>query len=77
MRDQLTRIQSHLDALEPVKAWTVILHDVCGYDLREIAEITETTIAAAQSRLVRGRGELHHRIERDPSLADALEKDEG
>jgi RNA polymerase sigma-70 factor, ECF subfamily len=76
MRDALARIQCHLDAIDHVKAWTLILHDVCGYDLREIAAITDASIAAAQSRLIRGRAELHARIERDPSLADALENGE-
>lgn len=73
IRSTLGRIRRHLDAIEPMKAWAVVLHDVCGYDLREVAEITETTVSAAQSRVVRGRTELHERIEADPELADALE----
>jgi RNA polymerase sigma-70 factor (ECF subfamily) len=73
LRSVIGRVKRHLDALDPVKSWTVLLHDVCGYDLREIAEITEASISAAQSRLVRGRAELHARIEADPELADALE----
>lgn len=71
-RGTLARIRKHLDALEPNKAWTVVLHDVCGYDLREISEITEVSVAAAQTRLVRGRRELHGLIEADPELADVL-----
>jgi RNA polymerase sigma-70 factor (ECF subfamily) len=73
-RAVMARVQQHIDSLDPVKAWTLLLHEVCGYDLREIAEITESTVAAAQSRLVRGRAELHARIESDPELADALER---
>ena len=76
MRSVLRRVRGHLDAMDPVKAWTVVLHDVCGHDLREIAEITECSIAAAQSRLVRGRGELHARLEGDPELAEELERTE-
>lgn len=75
LRAVIERVQRHIDALDPVKAWTVLLHDVCGYDLGEIAEITEVSVAAAQSRLVRGRAELHTRIEADSELADALESD--
>jgi RNA polymerase sigma-70 factor, ECF subfamily len=75
LRDVIERVQRHIDALDPVKAWTVLLHDVCGYDLREIAEITEASVAAAQSRLVRGRAELHASIEADSDLADVLESD--
>lgn len=73
LRSLLGRVRKHLDAMDPIKAWAVVLHDVCGYDLREIAEITEASVAATQSRLVRGRAELHERIEADPELTDALE----
>lgn len=71
-RSTLRRVREHLSELDPVKAWTLLLHDVGGYDLKEIAEITGASIAAAQSRLVRGRAELHARLEADPELADLL-----
>jgi RNA polymerase sigma-70 factor (ECF subfamily) len=74
MRSALGRVRKHLDALDENKSWTVLLHDVCGYDLQEIAEITGATVAAAQTRLVRGRRDLHERIAADPALAGALEK---
>lgn len=71
-RDLVRSVRAVLDQMDHVKAYTVLLHDVCGYDLREVAEITESTVAAAQSRLVRARAELHERIERDPELRDML-----
>jgi RNA polymerase sigma-70 factor (ECF subfamily) len=71
-RSTLRRVLAHLDGIDEVKAWAYVLHDVCGYDLREVAQITDTTVAAAQSRLVRGRRELHERIAADPELAPLL-----
>jgi RNA polymerase sigma-70 factor, ECF subfamily len=76
-RSAMRRVRAHLDAVEESKAWTFILHDVCGYDLREIAQITGVSVAAAQTRLMRGRREVHERIATDPELANALDSMEG
>jgi DNA-directed RNA polymerase specialized sigma24 family protein len=48
--------------MKPERAETVFLHDVLGHDLAEIALLTRVSVAAAQSRLVRGRRELRHRL---------------
>jgi RNA polymerase sigma-70 factor (ECF subfamily) len=77
-RSTLKRVMSHLEAIDEAKAWTYMLHDVLGYDLREVAEITDTSVAAAQSRLVRGRRELRERLAADPELGPMLlDKDNG
>lgn len=61
-REQLERLRQHLAAMDPAKAATVLLHDVLGHDLAEIAVLTGASVAAAQSRLVRGRRELRRRM---------------
>ena len=76
LRSVLRRVKGHLEAMDEARAWAFLLHDVHGYDVREMARIMETSEAAAQSRLVRARKELHERIARDPELADALTRRE-
>jgi|KBSMisStaDraftv2_1062788.scaffolds.fasta_scaffold459543_2 RNA polymerase sigma factor (sigma-70 family) len=71
-REALARVAQHLDGMDERKAWAYVLHDLLGYDLREISQITGASPAATQSRLVRGRREVHERIENDPDLAQAL-----
>jgi RNA polymerase sigma-70 factor (ECF subfamily) len=71
-RDLERYIRRHIEAVDEAKAWAFLLHDVCGFDLREVAQITGVTVAAAQRRLVRGRQEIHERITADPELAGAL-----
>jgi RNA polymerase sigma factor (sigma-70 family) len=73
LRNVMRRVMAHLESIDGTKAWTFLLHDVCGYDLREIAEITGVSLTATQTRLVRGRREVHERIAADPELANLLE----
>jgi RNA polymerase sigma-70 factor (ECF subfamily) len=75
-RSTLRRVLSHLDHLDEAKAWAYVLHDICGYDLREVAQITESSVSAAQTRLVRGRRELRARLEADAELVALLAKTE-
>jgi RNA polymerase sigma-70 factor (ECF subfamily) len=75
-RDLMLRVRKHLDEIDENKAWTFLLHDACGYDLQEIAQITGVSVAAAQARLVRGRREVHERIAADPDIAGHITLDE-
>ena len=74
MRDTVRRVADHLSAMRPDRSWAFVLHDVCGYSLDEVAHICGISAAAAQSRLVRGRRELHDRAAVDGALAEALDR---
>ncbi len=60
-RHQVERVRRILSEMSPDRAETLVLHDVLGHSLAEIAALTETTVAAAQSRLVRGRKQFRER----------------
>jgi RNA polymerase sigma-70 factor, ECF subfamily len=64
-RDELVMVRRHLTAMDPDRVTSLLLHAM-GYELTEIAELTTTSVAAAQSRLSRGRRELRARMEDAP-----------
>jgi RNA polymerase sigma-70 factor (ECF subfamily) len=73
-REALERLGDHLAAMKAERAWAFVLHDVCGYSLEEVSHICGVSTVAAQSRLVRGRRELHRLIADDPRLVDILDR---
>ncbi len=62
-RGEVELLREVLAAMDPAKAEAVFLHDVLGHELAEVAVLTGTSVAAAQSRLVRGRRELLDRLD--------------
>lgn len=73
LRQALARIKLHLSRMDEARAWTFLLHDVYGYDLQETSQIMGVSLSAAQSRLVRGRREVHERLRNDPGLRGFLD----
>jgi RNA polymerase sigma factor (sigma-70 family) len=63
-RRQLEWLQETLARMNDDQAQTIVLHDVLGHDLGEVAAMMGATVAAAQRRLSRGHQELMRRAER-------------
>lgn len=62
-RAELERLRIQLSEMKSTHAEAVFLHDVLGHELAEIALMTQVSVSAAQSRLVRGRRELFKRLD--------------
>jgi len=73
-RQAIERVRAELERMNSDRAWTFLLHDVYGYDLKEVGQITGVSLSAAQTRLVRGRREIHERIKQDVALARFLKQ---
>jgi RNA polymerase sigma factor (sigma-70 family) len=61
-RAEVERLRGVLARMPAEQVETLILHDVLGHGLDEIARLTRVSPAAAQSRLARGRKELDRRL---------------
>ena len=64
-RGDLDRLRLHLSQLSRPKALTVVLHDILGHEITEVARLTDASVVAAQSRLARARRELRRRLDQD------------
>jgi RNA polymerase sigma-70 factor (ECF subfamily) len=62
-REALERIRSELARMNPARAEALVLHEVNGLGLPELASVLGISVVAAQSRVSRGRRELMARIE--------------
>lgn len=59
----LRRAHAILARMKPDQAETLVLHDVLGHSLEEIAEMRRATISATQARLRRARLEFNRRAD--------------
>jgi RNA polymerase sigma-70 factor, ECF subfamily len=62
-RSEVEQLRAILAVMDPAQAETVVLHDLFGHELSEISVLMGVSVAAAQSRLVRGRKDLLRRAE--------------
>jgi RNA polymerase sigma-70 factor (ECF subfamily) len=61
-RQALERVRTELSRMNPGRAQALVLHEVNGLELAEIAAVLGISVGAAQSRLSRGRRELLERL---------------
>lgn len=71
-RQALRRVAEVLSTLNQARVHVFVLHDVHGFELKEIADILAISVANAQSRLVRGRADVHAALEAEPEVLEAL-----
>lgn len=71
-REALRRFYAELDRLEPQQRMAFTLFSIEGRPLREIAQIMESTLAAAKIRTWRARRTLESRAKKDPVLSEFL-----
>jgi RNA polymerase sigma-70 factor (ECF subfamily) len=71
-RRRAGRLRAALASIPASNAEAVVLHDVLGHNLPEIARLTGVSVAAAQSRLVRGR----RKVMRHLAASERRERDD-
>ena len=67
---ELDHVRRELSLMKPTQAEVLVLHDVHGYRLSEIASMLNLSLSATQSRLVRGRKELQERLANWPTAGE-------
>jgi RNA polymerase sigma factor (sigma-70 family) len=73
-RASANRATAALATLEPAQREAIVLFELHGYSIEEIAEIQRASVAAVKSRLTRGRDRLRAFYAKlgQPSLLNAL-----
>jgi RNA polymerase sigma-70 factor (ECF subfamily) len=72
-RQALERVRTELARMNPGRAEVLVLHEVNGLELAEIASVLGISVMAAQSRLSRGRRELRARLDGGHAPEGALD----
>jgi RNA polymerase sigma-70 factor (ECF subfamily) len=75
VRDEVERVRRILASMKPERANALVLHDVLGHELAEIAVLAGISVSAAQSRLFRARAELEAKLAAELA-ADGVEESE-
>jgi RNA polymerase sigma factor (sigma-70 family) len=75
MREAVRRLYAELDRLEPRIRLAFTLFTLENRSLREVAELTESSLATAKIRVWRARNMLERRAKRDPLLSEFLSGD--
>lgn len=75
-REAVRRLYMALDRVEAKQRIAFALHAIDGRSLREVAEITDSTVMATKTRVWRARKELDRRARKDPLLAQYLKSKE-
>jgi RNA polymerase sigma-70 factor (ECF subfamily) len=71
-REAVRHLYAELERLEPRQRMAFVLFTMEGRSLREIAEITDSTIATVKIRTWRARRNLESRARKDPLLSEFL-----
>lgn len=73
-REAARRLYAILDRIEPKQRIAFALHVIDGRPLREVAEITESSLVATKTRVWRARQEIDRRARKDPLLTTYLDE---
>lgn len=70
------RLYQALDRVSPKRRAAVLLHDISGMDIEDIAQVSNVKVHTVWSRLRDGRKQLARHLKNDPYFCEILEEDE-
>jgi len=73
-REAMRRLYGILDRIDPKQRVAFALHAIDGRPLREVADMTESTLVATKTRVWRARKEINRRAATDPLLQGYLDE---